>query len=158
MKDACASKQVLSKFYFMYIYILFSKGSTFVQNVFNFALLSHTKQNIIFNFSGNKCDLESLREVEVSEVAAVCECIPEIIFSMEVSAKENTNVDEAFLLLATELKVILFHVTFNRVFRHNLSKESKSHFCDFKCDCLLQIYWCKLYPRFEILCFFMMFY
>lgn len=64
----------------------------------------YTASNVLLILIGNKCDLESLREVEVSEVAAVCECIPEIIFSMEVSAKENTNIDEAFLLLATELK------------------------------------------------------
>lgn len=49
--------------------------------------------------------MQSLREVEVSEVKAVCDYIPEILFSMEVSAKENTNIEEAFILLATELKV-----------------------------------------------------
>ncbi|KAK9497662.1 hypothetical protein O3M35_004349 [Rhynocoris fuscipes] len=64
----------------------------------------YTASNVLLILIGNKCDLEALREVEVSEVATVCECIPEIIYSMEVSAKDNTNVDQAFILLATELK------------------------------------------------------
>ncbi|XP_066995082.2 ras-related protein Rab-43 isoform X2 [Anabrus simplex] len=53
---------------------------------------------------GNKCDLESLREVEFAEAEAMCEYIPEILFVLEASAKENTNVDDAFMCLATELK------------------------------------------------------
>ncbi|XP_066908114.1 ras-related protein Rab-43 [Halyomorpha halys] len=64
----------------------------------------YTASNVLLILIGNKCDLQSLREVESSEVNTVCDCIPEILFSMEVSAKENTNVEEAFILLATELK------------------------------------------------------
>lgn len=56
-------------------------------------------------FLGNKCDLESLREVEFAEAEAMCEYIPEILFVLEASAKENTNIDDAFMCLATELKV-----------------------------------------------------
>jgi Ras family. len=56
-------------------------------------------------FPGNKCDLESLREVEFAEAEAMCEYIPEILFVLEASAKENTNIDDAFMCLATELKV-----------------------------------------------------
>lgn len=34
----------------------------------------------------------------------MCEYIPEILFCMETSAKENTNIEDAFVCLATELK------------------------------------------------------
>lgn len=44
-------------------------------------------------------------QVEFAEAEAMCEYIPEILFVMETSAKENTNVDDAFICLATELKV-----------------------------------------------------
>lgn len=54
---------------------------------------------------GNKCDLESEREVEFSEANATCEYIPEVLFVMETSAKGNTNIEDAFVCLATELKV-----------------------------------------------------
>lgn len=45
--------------------------------------------------------------MEFAEAEAMCEYIPEILFVMETSAKENTNVDDAFVCLATELKVRL---------------------------------------------------
>lgn len=54
---------------------------------------------------GNKCDLETLREVEFAEAEAMCEYIPEILYVLETSARENTNVEHAFMCLATELKV-----------------------------------------------------
>lgn len=49
--------------------------------------------------------MESEREVEFSEAEATCEFIPEVLFVMETSAKENKNIEDAFILLATELKV-----------------------------------------------------
>ncbi|XP_037044824.1 ras-related protein Rab-43 [Bradysia coprophila] len=64
----------------------------------------YTTLNVMLILVGNKCDLESLREVEFAEAEAMCEYIPEILFVMETSAKENTNVDDAFICLATELK------------------------------------------------------
>jgi Ras-related protein Rab-43 len=60
---------------------------------------------VYLSFVGNKRDLESLREVEFAEAEAMCEYIPEILFVLEASAKENTNIDDAFMCLATELKV-----------------------------------------------------
>lgn len=65
----------------------------------------HAWEHVLFFFLGNKCDLESLREVEFAEAEAMCEYIPEILFVLEASAKENTNIDDAFMCLATELKV-----------------------------------------------------
>lgn len=43
--------------------------------------------------------------MEFAEAEAMCEFIPEILFVMETSAKENTNIEDAFVCLATELKV-----------------------------------------------------
>lgn len=61
--------------------------------------------SVIITIIGNKTDLESLREVEFAEAEALCEITPEVLFVLEASAKSNTNVDEAFVFLATELKV-----------------------------------------------------
>lgn len=52
--------------------------------------------------------MEEEREVEFSEAEAMCEFIPEILFVMETSAKENTNIEDAFICLAAELKVRFF--------------------------------------------------
>lgn len=51
--------------------------------------------------------MEEEREVEFSEAEAMCEFIPEILFVMETSAKVNTNIEDAFICLAAELKVRL---------------------------------------------------
>lgn len=64
----------------------------------------YTASNVMLILVGNKCDMESLREVEFVEAEAMCEYIPEILYVMEASAKDNTNVDQAFLCLASELK------------------------------------------------------
>lgn len=64
----------------------------------------YTATNVMLVLVGNKCDLETLREVEFAEAEAMCEYIPEILFVLEASAKENTNIDDAFMCLATELK------------------------------------------------------
>ncbi|XP_046399339.1 ras-related protein Rab-43 [Ischnura elegans] len=64
----------------------------------------YTASNALTILIGNKCDLQTLREVEFAEAEAMCEYIPEIMAVMETSAKENTNIDEAFMCLATELK------------------------------------------------------
>lgn len=59
----------------------------------------------LFFPTGNKCDLEGLREVEKEEARAVCQCLPEILHVVETSAKENTNIDTIFYCMASELKV-----------------------------------------------------
>uniref|UniRef100_A0A1B6JZ11 Ras-related protein Rab-43 n=1 Tax=Homalodisca liturata TaxID=320908 RepID=A0A1B6JZ11_9HEMI len=64
----------------------------------------YTASNVMLVLIGNKCDLETLREVEFAEAEAMCEYIPEILYVMETSARENTNVEHAFMCLATELK------------------------------------------------------
>lgn len=54
---------------------------------------------------GNKCDLESLREVELKEAEALCSYLPEVLHVVETSAKDNVNIDTIFFCIASELKV-----------------------------------------------------
>ena len=56
-------------------------------------------------FTGNKCDLENLREVNKAEAEALCQYLPEVLHVAETSAKDNTNIDSIFFYLASELKV-----------------------------------------------------
>lgn len=65
----------------------------------------YTASNVILFLIGNKSDMEDLREVEFAEADALCQYIPEIRLCIETSAKDNKNVTEAFMSLATELKV-----------------------------------------------------
>ncbi|XP_012272084.1 ras-related protein Rab-43 [Orussus abietinus] len=64
----------------------------------------YTSSHVILVLVGNKCDLEGYREVEKGEAGAVRECVPEVLHVIETSAKENTNIDEVFYCLASELK------------------------------------------------------
>lgn len=59
----------------------------------------------IRSITGNKCDLESEREVQLSEAEEMRDYVPEIMYVLETSAKENTNIDDIFFCLAAELKV-----------------------------------------------------
>lgn len=65
----------------------------------------YTSSNVIVSLIGNKCDLPEQREVEPDEPQSFCRYVPEIMFVMETSAKDNTNVEDTFRSLATELKV-----------------------------------------------------
>jgi len=67
----------------------------------------YTASNVLIILVGNKCDLEEQREVDFEEARQMCQYIPEILFVMETSAKENMNVEDAFRCLANELKVCL---------------------------------------------------
>ena len=60
---------------------------------------------VLLALVGNKADMESLREVEFEEAEVMCQYMPEVLFVLEASAKDNSNIEEAFLCLATELKV-----------------------------------------------------
>lgn len=66
---------------------------------------NYTASNVVCALVGNKCDLPSEREVSVEEAEEVCNLIPEILFQIETSAKENTNVENAFIKIAEELMV-----------------------------------------------------
>jgi Ras-related protein Rab-43 len=70
---------------------------------------SYTASNVVCALIGNKCDLpEEEREVKRAEAEDVCDVVPEILFYLETSAKENTNVENAFYQIAEELMVIYF--------------------------------------------------
>jgi len=43
----------------------------------------------------------------LSEADAMCEYFPELLSVLETSAKENKNIEEAFVTIASELKVIV---------------------------------------------------
>nr|XP_014097131.1 ras-related protein Rab-43 isoform X4 [Bactrocera oleae] len=64
----------------------------------------YTASNVLLILIGNKSDLDEEREVDFEEAKQMCQYIPEILFVMETSAKQNTNVEDAFVCLATELK------------------------------------------------------
>ncbi|KOX70404.1 Ras-related protein Rab-43 [Melipona quadrifasciata] len=64
----------------------------------------YTSSHVLLILVGNKCDLESLREVEKGEAEALCQYLPEVLQVVETSAKENTNIDSVFFYLASELK------------------------------------------------------
>ncbi|KAG5670889.1 hypothetical protein PVAND_001121 [Polypedilum vanderplanki] len=64
---------------------------------------SYTANNVICALIGNKCDLTEEREVTLDEAKQVCELVPEILFCLETSAKDNTNVENAFTRIAEEL-------------------------------------------------------
>ncbi|XP_053985202.1 ras-related protein Rab-43 [Hylaeus volcanicus] len=64
----------------------------------------YTSSHVLLVLVGNKCDLESLREVEKGEADVLCQYLPEVLQVVETSAKENTNIDSVFFYLASELK------------------------------------------------------
>jgi Ras-related protein Rab-43 len=64
----------------------------------------YTTSTVILTLVGNKSDLADERQVQEHEVTAMKEVIPEILFSIETSAKENTNIDQIFYNIAKELK------------------------------------------------------
>lgn len=64
----------------------------------------YTAPDIPLLLIGNKCDMESMREVSNEEIDMFLERYPEVLGTMETSAKEDTNIAQAFVSLATELK------------------------------------------------------
>lgn len=66
---------------------------------------NYTASNVVCALIGNKCDLIEDREVTCEEAHKVCDLVPEILFFLETSAKENTNVENLFTRIAEELMV-----------------------------------------------------
>jgi small GTP-binding protein len=61
----------------------------------------HAAGNIVRLLVGNKCDLENRREIEYSEGKALAEKLG--LQYIETSAKEDTNVDKAFMTLSQQI-------------------------------------------------------
>ncbi|XP_014725270.1 PREDICTED: ras-related protein Rab-43 [Sturnus vulgaris] len=59
--------------------------------------------NIVQLLIGNKSDLSGLREVQLAEAQSLAERYDNIICAIETSAKDSSNVEEAFVKMATEL-------------------------------------------------------
>lgn len=66
----------------------------------------YSGSSVLLALVGNKADLESCREVEFDEAEGLSQYMPEVLFVLEASAKDNSNIEEAFMYLATELKVL----------------------------------------------------
>lgn len=81
---------------------------------------SYTASNVICALIGNKCDLDEEREVTREEAEEVCNVVPEVLFYLETSAKENTNVELAFARIAEELMVSVFYEIFFIIFQIDL--------------------------------------
>ncbi|UYV78886.1 RAB43 [Cordylochernes scorpioides] len=64
----------------------------------------YTAPNIPLLLVGNKCDLEAEREIQYQEALSLIEKFPQFITVIETSAKEDTNVEQAFITLGTALK------------------------------------------------------
>lgn len=73
---------------------------------------NYTASNVVCALIGNKCDQADEREVTIDEAEDVCNIVPEILFYLETSAKENTNIENAFTRIAEELMVRPFFALF----------------------------------------------
>lgn len=84
-----------------------TKRSTFlsVQNWVD-EVRRFTAPDIPLLLVGNKCDMESLRDVPYDEASFLIKRTPQFISVIETSAKEDTNVEQAFVMLATAMKQI----------------------------------------------------
>uniref|UniRef100_V5HJC9 Ras-related protein Rab-43 n=1 Tax=Ixodes ricinus TaxID=34613 RepID=V5HJC9_IXORI len=90
----------------------------------------YTGSNVPLLLIGNKCDSESLREVTPEEAQGLAEQYPEFMSVLETSAKENTNIEAAFVALATELKNThdpVGHLTDEDLRRISLSSTKVGH-------------------------------
>ncbi|XP_074646570.1 ras-related protein Rab-43-like [Tubulanus polymorphus] len=66
-------------------------------------VLKYAGSNVVQLLIGNKKDLESLREVNDEQAQELAQHL-NMMDAVETSAKDNTNVDEAFIKMAIELK------------------------------------------------------
>ncbi|XP_054715076.1 ras-related protein Rab-43-like [Uloborus diversus] len=64
---------------------------------------NYTESDVPLLLIGNKCDLESEREVPFEEALSLQAQTPELVAVLETSAREDTNIESAFSTLAAEL-------------------------------------------------------
>ncbi|GLJ33849.1 hypothetical protein SUGI_0680360 [Cryptomeria japonica] len=64
-------------------------------------LRGHADNNIVIMLIGNKCDLTDKREVPIEDAQEFSQI--EGLFSFETSALEETNVEDAFMKVLTEI-------------------------------------------------------
>lgn len=78
----------------------------------------NSDMNVVAMLVGNKCDLESLREVSVEEGRSLAEA--ESMYFMETSALDATNVTQVFHMVVTEI----YNVVCRKVLAANLKKSA----------------------------------
>uniref|UniRef100_A0A8C5QWX7 RAB43, member RAS onco family n=1 Tax=Leptobrachium leishanense TaxID=445787 RepID=A0A8C5QWX7_9ANUR len=80
--------------------------------------------NIVQLLIGNKSDMQEFREVELDDAKALAEH-HEIISIIETSAKDSSNVEEAFTKMATELMIRHGGPVFSEKSTENIKLDSK---------------------------------
>ncbi|XP_074139805.1 ras-related protein Rab-43 [Sminthopsis crassicaudata] len=83
---------------------------------------------------GNKSDLSDLREVQLKEAQLLAERY-EILCAIETSAKDSSNVEEAFVKMATELMMRHGGPVFNEKNTDNIKLDSKDVAEGWGCGC-----------------------
>ncbi|XP_051839428.1 ras-related protein Rab-43 [Antechinus flavipes] len=90
--------------------------------------------NIVQLLIGNKSDLSDLREVQLTEAQLLADRY-EILCAIETSAKDSSNVEEAFVKMATELMMRHGGPVFNEKNTGNIKLDSKEVAEGWGCGC-----------------------
>nr|XP_013802881.1 PREDICTED: ras-related protein Rab-43 [Apteryx mantelli mantelli] len=90
--------------------------------------------NIVQLLIGNKSDLSDLREVQLEEAQSLAEHY-DIICAIETSAKDSSNVEEAFVKMATELMMRHGGPMFSEKSTDSIKLDSKDIVEGWGCGC-----------------------
>ncbi|CAH2313214.1 ras-related Rab-43 [Pelobates cultripes] len=90
--------------------------------------------NIVQLLIGNKSDMHEFREVQLEEAKTLSQHY-EIISTIETSAKDSSNVEEAFVKMATELMIRHGGPVFSEKSTENLKLDSKDVSEAWGCSC-----------------------
>nr|XP_009686553.1 PREDICTED: ras-related protein Rab-43 [Struthio camelus australis] len=90
--------------------------------------------NIVQLLIGNKSDLSDLREVQLEEAQSLAEHY-DIICAIETSAKDSSNVEEAFVKMATELMMRHGGPMFSEKSTDSIKLDSKDVVEGWGCGC-----------------------
>uniref|UniRef100_A0A8C4J4H4 Ras-related protein Rab-43 n=1 Tax=Dromaius novaehollandiae TaxID=8790 RepID=A0A8C4J4H4_DRONO len=88
----------------------------------------------VFFLPGNKSDLSDLREVQLEEAQSLAEHY-DIICAIETSAKDSSNVEEAFVKMATELMMRHGGPMFSEKSTDSIKLDSKDVVEGWGCGC-----------------------
>nr|XP_021143691.1 ras-related protein Rab-43 [Columba livia] len=91
--------------------------------------------NIVQILIGNKSDLSDLREVQLEEAQSLAEHYDNIICAIETSAKDSSNVEEAFVKMATELMMRHGGPMFSEKNTDSIKLDSKDVVESWGCGC-----------------------
>ncbi|XP_008940794.1 PREDICTED: putative Rab-43-like protein ENSP00000330714 [Merops nubicus] len=91
--------------------------------------------NIVQLLIGNKSDLSDLREVQLEEAQTLAEHYDNIICAIETSAKDSSNVEEAFVKMATELMMRHGGPMFSEKNTDSIKLDSKDVIEGWGCGC-----------------------